>query len=253
MTRHRELLESRLLAQRLAIFTDAERVIADPRGPQPRHDRRRAVPGRPLRGSRRGLRGDRRRDGDPRARRRADRSAMEEFHRGPYRTAVGRRRDARRDPRAARARHRQRLREGRPPRRRLGGRRRRRRDHARRRRDRPRRHRARRGRRRRHLARGRGRCSSAQEPSDELFVRGRPRAAAAACAPVTDQRGSAEYKRHVAGVLAARALQRAAARAGADGRRRPDAGHVAVNGRTYTRRDRAAAAARSLCCATSWA
>ena len=30
MTRHRELLESELLATRLAIFTDAERVIADP-------------------------------------------------------------------------------------------------------------------------------------------------------------------------------------------------------------------------------
>src|SRR5580765_5999797 len=30
MTRHRDLLESGLLARRLAIFTDAERVIADP-------------------------------------------------------------------------------------------------------------------------------------------------------------------------------------------------------------------------------
>ena len=30
MTRHREILESELLAQRLQIFTDAERVIADP-------------------------------------------------------------------------------------------------------------------------------------------------------------------------------------------------------------------------------
>src|SRR4029079_7192005 len=30
MTRHRELLESELLARRLALFTDAERVIADP-------------------------------------------------------------------------------------------------------------------------------------------------------------------------------------------------------------------------------
>ena len=30
MTRHRELLDSDLLASRLAIFTDAERVIADP-------------------------------------------------------------------------------------------------------------------------------------------------------------------------------------------------------------------------------
>ena len=30
MTRHRALLESALLADRVAIFTDAERVIADP-------------------------------------------------------------------------------------------------------------------------------------------------------------------------------------------------------------------------------
>ncbi len=51
-----------------------------------------------------------------------------------------------------------------------------------------------------------------QEPSEALFQRA-GRAAAAACSPVSDQRGSAEYKRHVAGVLVTRALQRAAARA----------------------------------------
>jgi len=54
-----------------------------------------------------------------------------------------------------------------------------------------------------------------QSPSDELFARA-ARAAQAACHPVADQRGSAEYKRHVAGVLTERTLRRAAARARAE-------------------------------------
>jgi carbon-monoxide dehydrogenase medium subunit len=49
-------------------------------------------------------------------------------------------------------------------------------------------------------------------PSAELFVRAGALAAAAA-EPVTDQRGSAEYKRHVVGVLVERVLARATARA----------------------------------------
>jgi carbon-monoxide dehydrogenase medium subunit len=49
-------------------------------------------------------------------------------------------------------------------------------------------------------------------PTDDVLERAGA-AAAAACSPVADQRGSVEYKRHVAGVLTVRALQRAAARA----------------------------------------
>ncbi len=51
-----------------------------------------------------------------------------------------------------------------------------------------------------------------KRPDDELFAHAAA-LAAAACDPVTDQRGSAEYKRHVAGVLVERVLRRAAARA----------------------------------------
>ncbi len=51
-----------------------------------------------------------------------------------------------------------------------------------------------------------------EAPSRELFER-TGRLAAAASRPVTDQRGSAEYKRHAAAVLTERALSRATARA----------------------------------------
>jgi carbon-monoxide dehydrogenase medium subunit len=51
-----------------------------------------------------------------------------------------------------------------------------------------------------------------REPTEEVLARAGA-AAAAACAPMADQRGSVEYKRHVAGVLTTRALTRAVARA----------------------------------------
>jgi carbon-monoxide dehydrogenase medium subunit len=88
MTRHRELLESELLAQRLAIFTDAERVIADPvvrnRGTiggalcqaDPAEDLSAVCAAVKAQLVVRGLDGERV-------------LTMPEFHRGPYETAVG--------------------------------------------------------------------------------------------------------------------------------------------------------------------
>jgi carbon-monoxide dehydrogenase medium subunit len=51
-----------------------------------------------------------------------------------------------------------------------------------------------------------------QVPSDDLFEKA-GEIAAEDCAPVSDGRGPADYKRHLAGVLTKRALRRAAARA----------------------------------------
>ena len=48
-------------------------------------------------------------------------------------------------------------------------------------------------------------------PSEELFAEA-GRLASASCQPVTDMRGSADYKRHLAGELSRRALQTAVAR-----------------------------------------
>jgi carbon-monoxide dehydrogenase medium subunit len=88
MTRHRALLESDLLARRLAIFTDAERVIADPvvrnRGTiggalcqaDPAEDLSAVCAAVGARVVIRGVDGERVLD-------------MHEFHRGPYETAVG--------------------------------------------------------------------------------------------------------------------------------------------------------------------
>jgi aerobic carbon-monoxide dehydrogenase medium subunit len=210
MARHRALLESDLLARRLAIFTDAEHVIADP------VVRNRGTIGGALCqadpsedlcavcaavGARIVIRG-------------ADRERvleMREFYRGPYRTAVG---DA------------EVLTEVRVPLRAAAGSAYEKVD-------------------RRvgdwavaaagaciELAGGKIKragialaavgaevCSSeagqaliGQAPSEQLFEQAGA-IAARASAPVSDQRGSAEYKRHVAGVLVRRALARASQRA----------------------------------------
>ena len=210
MTRHRALLESPLLARRLAIFTDAERVIADPlvrnRGTiggalcqaDPSEDLSAVCAAIGAEMVVRGTGGERV-------------LAMHEFHRGPYRTAVG--------PAEMLVEIRVPLREGSGSAyekvdRRVG-------DWAV----------AAAG---ASLAISDGVISSAgvalaavgseitsrqaedaltgRPPSEQLFVRAAA-AAAAACRPVSDQRGSAEYKRHVAGVLTERALQRASDRA----------------------------------------
>jgi carbon-monoxide dehydrogenase medium subunit len=210
MTRHRELLESPLLARRAAIFTDAERVIADPvvrnRGTiggalcqaDPSEDLSAVCAAVGARMVIRGLDGERIVD-------------MPEFHRGPYRTAV--------EPdellveiRIALADHTGSAYE--KVARRVG-------DWA-------------------VVAAGASLtlCNGAVaeagialvavgadvtsaeaegwlqglEPTDDVLEHA-AQVAAQACAPVTDQRGSAEYKRHAAGVLGTRALQRAAQRA----------------------------------------
>jgi carbon-monoxide dehydrogenase medium subunit len=210
MTRHRDLLESATLARRLAIFTDAERVIADPvvrnRGTiggalcqaDPSEDLSAVCVAVGAKMVIRSSSGERV-------------ITMGEFHRGPYRTAVG--------P----AEMLTEIRVPAPPgsgsayekvERRVG-------DWA-------------------VAAAGvsvqiaRGRIARAgialaavggemessaaeralegERPSPELFARAAG-LASQECAPVSDQRGSAEYKRHVAGVLTERALTRAAARA----------------------------------------
>ncbi len=214
MTRHRALLESPLLAEHAAIFTDAERVIADPivrnRGTiggalcqaDPSEDLGAVCSAIGAQTVVRGLDGDRVLD-------------IDEFHRGPYQTAVE-------DDEM--------LLEIRVPLRAGGGGYgsayekvdRRVGDWA-------------------VAAAGASlsldeegliadagvalaavgadiACAQARDeligrvPADDVLERAGA-AAAAACSPAADQRGSVEYKRHVAGILTVRALQRAAARA----------------------------------------
>jgi aerobic carbon-monoxide dehydrogenase medium subunit len=210
MTRHRHLLESDLLARRLAIFTDAERVIADPvvrnRGTiggalcqaDPSEDLSAVCAAVGARMVIRGAGGERA-------------VGMREFHRGPYETAVA--------PDEMLVEIRVPLEDG------SGS------------------AYAKVGRRAGDwavvaagaaltiaggtivragvaLAAAGGDITSAdaeaalvgRPPSEALFAQAAA-LAAAGCDPVTDQRGSAAYKRHVAGVLVERVVRRAAARA----------------------------------------
>ena len=209
MTRHRALLESELLAGRAGDLHGRRAGDRRPGGAQPGDDRRGALPGRPGGGPVRRMRGGRRADGHPqphgRARRRHARVPSRAVRDGgrPGGDADG-------DPRAAARRA-----PAAPTRRsaRRAG------DWAvvaagaavelRRAPDRPRRDRAVGRGRRHHVARGRSgadgrarRRTSCSPAPGEL--------AAAACAPISDQRGTEEYKRHVVGVLTERALTRAA-------------------------------------------
>ena len=214
MTRHRDLLESELLARRLAIFTDAERVIADPvvrnRGTiggavcqaDPAEDLSAVCAAVDARMVIRGSAGERVLD-------------MREFYRGPYQTAVAddemlleirvplRKRSGsayekvdRRvgDWAVAAAAASLSLADGAIERAGIA------------------------------LAAvgAEVRMTDAEDalagrpPSDECFAQA-ARLVAAGCSPVSDQRGSADYKRHSAGVLTERALRRATARALGDG------------------------------------
>ena len=213
MTRHRELLESELIAARLPIFTDAEKVIADPVVRNRGTIGGCPLPGRPGRGPLRRLRRAQGAGGDPRPRTGSASIGMDEFHRGPYETAVADGEMLDRDPRSAARGLRQRLREGRAPRGRLGGGGGRGRGAAGRRHDRRRRHRAHRGRRATCTSKRAEDALGGQAPSDERSRRPPRQIAAEDCSPTADQRGTVEYKRHLAQELTHRALRRAVARA----------------------------------------
>ena len=208
MTRHRELLESPLLNEMLAIFTDAERVIADPvvrnRGTiggalcqaDPSEDLSAVCAAVDAKLVIRGASGERV-------------IGMDEFHKGPYETAVG---PAEMlveirvpvPPRAGSAYEKLDRRVGDWAVAAAGAALALAKDGT--------------------IANGRVALAAVggdivspvtlkgREPSPETFADAAAQAAAA-CDPVTDQRGSKEYKRHVAGVLTERALARAAARA----------------------------------------
>ena len=210
---------------------------------QPRHPRRLALPGRPVRGPVRRLHDARRQLRHPRQRAASGWCRMEDFHRGPVRDR--RRRRPRCSPRCA-----SRCGPAAPaPTRRWsggpatgrsssagaavwmdGGA------------DRRRPGRAGRGRARTPPASRRSprRCA-ARPPSEELYAEAGA-IAAESCTPVTDTRGTADYKRHLADELTRRTLRRAVARI----TRARSAEHAGVDDRQ--RRARSPARSRAGCC-----
>ena len=189
MTRHRELLESDALAAAVPDLPRRRAGDRRPAGAQPRHPRRRALPGRPVRGPLLGVHDARRDLRDPRPGGAAA-GVDGRLPRGPYETAVGHAEMLIEVRIPVRPAGQQRLRQGRPAGRRLGGRRRRRRGLAGRRRHHHRRPgRPRRG--RPEHDRHPGGLRGAARPGAVARRRSpRPAAiAAASCRPVTDQRG----------------------------------------------------------------
>ena len=213
LTRHRDILESDLLARH---FADRPRGGGEDRRParaQPRHDRRRALPGRPVRGPQRGVRGARRARGHPRARRRA-RGRHGRLPPGPVRDGRRRRGDARRGAhpgaRSTAAARTRRSSAGRGT-----------------------------GPRPRPASRSGSTAPTSprpgialsavnptsvhstraeqalvgRPPSEEAFAEAAAALAAEDCEPIGDLRGPADYKRHLARELTLRALRRAAERA----------------------------------------
>ena len=210
LTRHVALLKSELLAQHFPVFRDAETVIADPvvrnRGTiggslcqaDAAEDLSAVCTALKARVVINGASGERV-------------VGMEDFHVGPYMTAVGSG-EMLTEIRLRLPGGGQRAREGRAPRRRLGDRRRVGGDLAQGRQDRRSRHRAQR-RRADHDPPHPCRGAAARQRALRGALRAGGEIASEDCSPMADGRGPVDYKRHLAGVLTGRALRRATARA----------------------------------------
>ena len=212
MARHADLLASAVAGEHFPRAARRRARHCRPGRAQPGHDRRVALPGRSGRGPLGRALGAPRRRRDPVGHRNTHRAGARAAHRS-VRDRRRRRRDAHRDPGADPQRLRQCLREARAACRRLGDRRRRQPWC---------------GWRATRSPTPASACAPSvpntswrpraeghlrgQQASEEVIVAAAA-IAAEDCNPTTDQRGPAEYKRHLAGELTARALRRAVARA----------------------------------------